>query len=93
MDFALKLCWDYRGTKISGTILSGVFVMCFCCGDLAHTRFSATDNCTNRFAAFLVNLAVGAGQATTVLLFLVGWCWSIGWGITMLTLSRKYKRF
>ena len=60
-----------------------------CCGHLAHTRFAAVDNGDNRCIAFLVNVAVGVGQASTVILFLVGWCWSVGWGITMLTISSK----
>ena len=61
--------------------------MCCCCGHLAHTRFSAIDNGDNRCIAFLINMAIGVGQASTVILFFVGWCWSIGWGITMLTIS------
>ena len=76
--------------QISGTILSGIFVMCCCCGHLAHTRFAAIDNGDNRCIAFLINMAIGVGQASTVILFLVGWCWSIGWGITMLAISSKY---
>ena len=76
---------------VSGTILSGIFVMfcCCCCGHLAHSRFAAIDNGDNRFIAFLINVVIGLGQASTVVLFLLGWCWSIGWGITMLTISRK----
>ena len=68
---------------------SGIFVMCCCCEHLAHTRFATIDTGYNRFIAFIINMTIGVGQANTVILFLVGWCWSIGWGITMLTISRK----
>ncbi|XP_016840274.1 protein stum [Nasonia vitripennis] len=72
----------------SGTILSGLFNLC-----MGQPRFSATASPKARFGALIVNLIVGVSQAFTVLFCLVGWGWSIWWGVTMIRLARKYKRF
>lgn len=40
--------------------------------------------------AFVINLLVGAGQLFTVLFCLVGWGWSIWWGVIMVKISREY---
>ncbi|OXU28619.1 hypothetical protein TSAR_010924 [Trichomalopsis sarcophagae] len=72
----------------SGTILSGLFNLC-----MGQPRFSATASPKARLGALIVNLIVGVSQAFTVLFCLVGWGWSIWWGVTMIRLARKYKRF
>lgn len=58
--------------------------MCF-----GQPRFGATASPKARIGAFIVNLIVGVGQAFTVLFCLVGWGWSIWWGITMIRLASK----
>ena len=70
---------------IPGTIIAGLFALC--CG---KTRFSEDDPWDYKLFAFLVNLIVGALQFFTILLCLVGWCWSIGWGITMIVLASRF---
>ncbi|XP_014489536.1 PREDICTED: protein stum-like [Dinoponera quadriceps] len=72
----------------SGTIWSGLFNMC-----TGQPRFSPVAGLKSRLGAFIVNLVVGVGQLFTVLFCLVGWGWSIWWGVTMVRLARKYKRF
>lgn len=81
------LVWNFLlpGT---GTIWSGLFNLC-----TGQPRFSAVAGMKSRLGAFIVNLIVGVGQLFTVLFCLVGWGWSIWWGVTMVRLARKYKRF
>ncbi|XP_071649309.1 uncharacterized protein Stum [Temnothorax longispinosus] len=81
------LVWNFLlpGT---GTVWSGLFNLC-----TGQPRFSAVAGLKSRLGAFIVNLIVGVGQLFTVLFCLVGWGWSIWWGVTMVRLARKYKRF
>ncbi|XP_029680194.1 protein stum [Formica exsecta] len=72
----------------TGTIWSGLFNLC-----TGQPRFSPVAGLKSRLGAFIVNLVVGVGQLFTVLFCLVGWGWSIWWGVTMVRLARKYKRF
>ncbi|XP_044014083.1 GATA zinc finger domain-containing protein 8 [Aphidius gifuensis] len=72
----------------SGTIWSGIFNLC-----VGQPRFAVTTSARGRFGAFIVNIIVGISQLFTVLFCLVGWGWSIWWGVTMLRLARKWKRF
>ncbi|XP_076622370.1 mechanosensory transduction mediator stumble [Colletes latitarsis] len=72
----------------SGTVWSGLFNLC-----TGQPRFSAVAGLKSRLGAFVVNLVVGVGQLFTVLFCLVGWGWSIWWGVTLVRLARKYKRF
>lgn len=41
--------------------------------------------------SFLINLLVGCGQLFTVLFCLVGWGWSIWWGVIFVKVARKYS--
>ncbi|XP_011056798.1 PREDICTED: protein stum-like isoform X1 [Acromyrmex echinatior] len=81
------LVWNFLlpGT---GTVWSGLFNLC-----TGQPRFSAVAGMRSRLGALIVNLIVGVGQMFTVLFCLVGWGWSIWWGVTMVRLARKYKRF
>ncbi|KYN31727.1 Protein SPEC3 [Trachymyrmex septentrionalis] len=81
------LVWNFLlpGT---GTVWSGLFNLC-----TGQPRFSAVAGVRSRLGALIVNLIVGVGQMFTVLFCLVGWGWSIWWGVTMVRLARKYKRF
>ncbi|XP_026669114.1 protein stum [Ceratina calcarata] len=72
----------------SGTVWSGIFNLCS-----GQPRFSSVAGVKSRLGAFVVNLMVGMGQLFTVLFCLVGWGWSIWWGVTLVRLARKYKRF
>ncbi|XP_076245541.1 mechanosensory transduction mediator stumble [Calliopsis andreniformis] len=72
----------------SGTVWSGIFNLC-----TGQPRFSAVAGLKSRLGSFVVNLVVGVGQLFTVLFCLVGWGWSIWWGVTLVRLARKYKRF
>lgn len=72
----------------TGTFWSGLFNLC-----VGQPRFSPVASGKARFGAFVVNLFVGVGQLFTILFCLVGWGWSIWWGVTMIRLARKYKRF
>ncbi|XP_023318599.1 protein stum [Trichogramma pretiosum] len=72
----------------SGTLLAGLFNLC--CG---QPRFSATASPKARVGALVVDALVGVSQLFTVLFCLVGWGWSIWWGVTMVRVARKWKRF
>nr|XP_022918325.1 protein stum [Onthophagus taurus]XP_022918326.1 protein stum [Onthophagus taurus] len=70
-----------------GTLLSGLFCLC-----LGKPRFSQNDGPKPRIGAFIIDLIIGCGQLFTVLFCLVGWGWSIWWGVIMLKVARKHKR-
>ncbi|KMQ98270.1 protein spec3 [Lasius niger] len=81
----------------TGTVWSGLFNLC-----TGQPRFSPVAGLKSRLGALIVNLVVGVGQLFTVLFCLVGWGWSIWWGVNMVRLAskrllityrRKYKRF
>ncbi|KAL5287206.1 hypothetical protein ACFFRR_008249 [Megaselia abdita] len=71
----------------TGTILSGFF--CICVG---IPRFSQFDSAKARFGSLIVNCIVGVSQMFCVLFCLVGWGWSIWWGLIMLKTARKLKK-
>lgn len=67
-----------------GTIWSGLFCLC-----LGIPRFSQHDSVRGRIGSFVVNLFVGVAQAFTLIFCLVGWGWSIWWGMIMLKIASK----
>ncbi|CAH0546679.1 unnamed protein product [Brassicogethes aeneus] len=71
----------------TGTVFSGLFCLC-----LGIPRFSQKDGARPRIGALIINLFIGAGQFFTVLFCLVGWGWSIWWGVTMVKISKKFKK-
>ncbi|XP_052747922.1 protein stum [Galleria mellonella] len=70
-----------------GTIFSGMFCLCF-----GIPRFGVHDGAKHRIGSFLINLLVGCGQLFTVLFCLVGWGWSIWWGVIFVKVARKYRK-
>ncbi|XP_063370502.1 protein stum isoform X2 [Cydia amplana] len=70
-----------------GTVFSGIFCLCF-----GVPRFGVHDGAKHRIGSFVINLLVGCGQLFTVLFCLVGWGWSIWWGVIMVRVSRKYRK-
>ncbi|XP_065563149.1 uncharacterized protein LOC136029041 [Artemia franciscana] len=70
----------------TGTISAGFSNLC--CG---APRFTLEPTNDHRLQAFFISLAVGISQLVTVLFCLVGWCWSIGWGIIMVTTAESYE--
>ncbi|CAH2987451.1 unnamed protein product [Chilo suppressalis] len=70
-----------------GTVLSGLFCVCF-----GIPRFGVHDGAKHRIGSLVINLVVGCGQLFTVLFCLVGWGWSVWWGVIMLRISRKYRK-
>ncbi|XP_061168830.1 uncharacterized protein LOC133178084 [Saccostrea echinata] len=69
----------------SGTVLSG-FAILFC----GETRIQTKED--QKTVTLCVNLSVGVSQLFTVTFLLVGWFWSLAWGIKLVTLSVEYKR-
>merc|ERR1719414_1281863 len=82
----------------AGTILSGIMSLFCCCGVTRHSADFQGNECDKRFCNFVINLCVGLAQFLTLIFCLVGWCWSVGWGITLLSVASKctllylYKR-
>ncbi|XP_044268962.1 protein stum-like [Tribolium madens] len=71
----------------TGTVFSGMFCLC-----IGKPRFSQKDGPRPRIGAFIINLIIGFGQFFTVLFCLVGWGWSIWWGVIMVKLAKKNKK-
>ena len=44
-----------------------------------------------RVCCVLVNLVICLAQMITVPLCLVGWCWSVGWGISLVNIASWYQ--
>lgn len=71
--------------SVSGTLSSGFFCLCF-----GKPRFGPHDDLQGRMGSLVVNLMVGAAQLFTVIFCLVGWGWSIWWGLIMLRIASEY---
>lgn len=65
---------------ILGTLISAFAV--FCCGKHGHEK---------NIVAFFYNILAAILQSATIFL-LVGWIWSIRWGILFVQLSGTYKK-
>ncbi|XP_065161547.1 protein stum-like isoform X2 [Atheta coriaria] len=71
----------------TGTVFSGLFCLC-----MGKPRFSQRDDPKSRVGSFIINVFIGAGQLFTVLFCLVGWGWSIWWGVIMIKVAKKYRK-
>lgn len=91
---ALPICLAYFCLVMNvilpglGTIFAGLFCVCF-----GKPRFSQFDGAKPRLGSFLINTIVGFAQAFCVIFCLVGWGWSIWWGMILLKTARKYKEW
>ncbi|CAG2055575.1 unnamed protein product, partial [Timema podura] len=70
-----------------GTLSSGLLCLCF-----GKPRFSVRDDPQARVGACCLDMIVAIGQMFTILFCLVGWGWSIWWGVIMVKLARKQKK-
>jgi len=59
-----------------GTIIAGFSV--FCCGNIGESGSS-------KLGIFCINFWVRLAQLCTVPIFLIGWIWSIMWGVAFIT--------
>lgn len=71
-------------TLPAGTLSMGLFCLC-----VGKPRFSSSDTAKARVGAFCLDTLVAASQLFTVLFCLVGWGWSIWWGLIALRLASK----
>ncbi len=69
---------------LSGTILSGFSIFCF---GKVRIESKAEDH---KSSVLCTNLFVGCAQMFTVTFMLVGWFWSLTWGIYMIILASEY---
>ena len=91
-SFKVILFFLIRNERLNlflGTIMSGLFVLCCCCG---RTRYDEECDGDTKFCSFVMNCVIGLSQFATIILCLVGWCWSIGWGITLISVSSKFLK-
>ena len=79
--FALNFCLPGSGTMVAGLL--------GCC--IGAPRFSSLVTAEHRILALVINLAVGFFQFLSVVFCLVGWCWSLGWGIILVKTAGKYQ--
>lgn len=90
---ALPICLAYLCLILNvvipglGTILSGLLCVCF-----GKPRFSTIDGARPRIGSLVINTIVGVAQAFTVIFCLVGWGWSIWWGLILLKTAQKLRR-
>ena len=72
----------------SGTLLSGIIVVSGCSSSLGP-RWGERPDTFDRVCCLLVNLIIALAQLVSVPLCLVGWCWSIGWGVTIINIASQ----
>ncbi|CAH1792093.1 unnamed protein product [Owenia fusiformis] len=71
----------------TGTILSGFGT--FCCG---RQRLVAADKTATSTETLCTNFWVGTAQLFTISFMLVGWLWSISWGVLMVIHALEKRR-
>ncbi|XP_050406219.1 protein stum [Patella vulgata] len=69
----------------TGTMVSGFAILC--CG---KPRVHSKDD--HVIVSICVNIWVGFAQLFTITFLLVGWFWSLAWGVRMVMLSVEYRR-
>ena len=67
-------------TVVTGTVVSGMSVLC-----CSKARLSSKGDTVT--TTVCINLCVGAAQLGTVTFLMVGWFWSLAWGIKMVILA------
>ncbi|XP_043215704.1 protein stum-like [Amphibalanus amphitrite] len=69
-----------------GTAASGLLVHC-----MGRTRYSVETTKQDRWASTCTNLVVALMQLYTLTFCLVGWFWSVGWGVIMVTVADQHR--
>ena len=46
----------------------------------------------SRVCCLMVNLVICLAQVVTVPLCLVGWCWSVGWGVSIVNIASEWSK-
>ncbi|KAK1170876.1 hypothetical protein AOXY_G7821 [Acipenser oxyrinchus oxyrinchus] len=72
----------------TGTVLSGLTLLCH---PVPPTLAGGVGGSNERLALVCLNLWVGLAQLFTVTFLLIGWVWSITWGVKMLSLSSQRR--
>ena len=72
---------SYPSLYFSGTFVCGLTVLCG-----ARIRFKDS----TKQKLILTNTSVAFLQLVTAFLFLLGWIWSIVWGVAFITISSRY---
>jgi len=70
----------------SGTATSGLLACC-----MGAPRFATIVTAEHRVLALIINLGVGVFQFLSVIFCLVGWCWSVAWGIILVKTAGKFN--
>ena len=76
---------SFRSSMLAGTILSGWFGVCW-----GRNRLAAVETSRTRTMSVLITFGTGLAQLASVWFFLVGWFWSIAWGLVLVSISRQY---
>ncbi|XP_058881043.1 protein SPEC3-like [Acipenser ruthenus] len=72
----------------TGTVLSGLTLLC---RPVPSALAGGVGGSDERLALVCLNLWVGLAQLFTVTFLLIGWVWSITWGVIMLSLSSQRR--
>jgi len=78
-QYFINFCQRGFSFLLPGTLIAAFSV--FCCG--------STTRLESKFNAFLLNVVAGTLQLTTFLV-IIGWIWSISWGMTFVQLASSY---
>ena len=65
--------------------MSGFFILCS-----GEARLSSKDG-GQKIPTFVVNVIVGICQLFTTILLLLGWFWSVAWGVYMIIIARMFQ--
>ncbi|KAF2367338.1 SPEC3/Stum [Trinorchestia longiramus] len=71
-----------------GTMVSGWLGLC-----VGRNRLAPQETPRTRGMSVLITMGTGLAQLAAVSFFLVGWFWSIAWGLLLVSISQKYLMY
>ncbi|XP_075919636.1 uncharacterized protein LOC116939749 [Petromyzon marinus] len=74
----------------SGTVLSAISLCC-CAAEVGEARVARGGGGSDAASLACLNLWVGVSQLLTVTFLLVGWLWSVTWGVAMVVVAGDWS--
>nr|XP_032804403.1 uncharacterized protein LOC116939749 [Petromyzon marinus] len=75
----------------AGTVLSAISLCC-CAAEVGEARVARGGGGSDAASLACLNLWVGVSQLLTVTFLLVGWLWSVTWGVAMVVVAAERRR-